>query len=272
MKTARIAMLGALALGLCGCAEIWGFQDFGDAPDASTEDETASGDDGFDATIEAGSPPSANSGEAGDTGGPSDAGNEGEAGCAEGTTLCGGACIPTSNDPNHCGGCTACFPNMNCVASTCVCAANTHQCPGVMGCSSNLSPNSCGPTSCTTCPLLPGGTNACTDSGCGLCFGTNTLCNRDTVDAACVDTHSDPMNCGGCGRGCPDLSDAGGNVPTCISSECVVTCNAGLTPCPDAGPTACVNLSSDPQNCGLCGRRCVHDGGDAGTCMANVCH
>ncbi len=270
MQLNRIALLGAVALSVTGCAGIWGFQDFEPAPDASAEDEPASGDDGFDATIEAATTPVAMPEAAtSDETDASDAGETSESGCVDGMTLCDGGCTDTTRDPYNCGGCMACPESAMCVAGACVCADNFHMCGGM--CSRNSSPNSCGPTSCTPCVAPSGGTNSCTDAGCGLCFGSNTLCNRDTDAAACVDTTSDSANCGTCGKVCHVANDGGTSV--CNVGTCVVTCNTGLTACPTAAPTSCVNVETDIHNCGICGKSCpAHDGGTAATCVDGGCH
>jgi hypothetical protein len=61
----------------------------------------------------------------------------------------------------------------------------------------------------------------------------------------CIDTSSDPANCGGCQTVC-----AQGAV--CANGSCV--CASGSTYCSAIG--ICVDLSSDPNNCGDCGIGC----------------
>jgi hypothetical protein len=71
----------------------------------------------------------------------------------------------------------------------------------------------------------------------------------DACSDSCVDTESDPTNCGGCGTVCP----AGDGSPVCESGECSVLCGAGLSPC----GSSCVDLTTDPNNCGSCGNGCL---------------
>ena len=73
----------------------------------------------------------------------------------------------------------------------------------------------------------------------GVCGAGLTLCGQ-----ACVNTATDPANCGGCSKNC-------GGGATCSGGSC--SCPAGATVC-NGG---CVNTSSDPKNCGSCGRACA---------------
>ena len=76
----------------------------------------------------------------------------------------------------------------------------------------------------------------------------------------CVETSSDPDNCGGCGRRCsPDT--------ICQRGTCADACAEGLTSCQQA----CVDTSSHPQHCGACNNECPVDSVcDLGVCAA-VC-
>jgi hypothetical protein len=69
----------------------------------------------------------------------------------------------------------------------------------------------------------------------------------------CVDTYSDPSNCGSCGVSCQD-----GQI--CSNGACV--CPSGLTLCNGE----CVNLLYNSNNCGSCGNKCV-----LGVCVNGQC-
>jgi hypothetical protein len=85
----------------------------------------------------------------------------------------------------------------------------------------------------------------------GGCAAGSTLCS-----GSCVNTQTDPNNCGGCGVAC-----AAGQ--SCVSGTCTTGCGSPATNC--AGQ--CVNTSYDPNNCGGCGVVCA-----AGqSCVSGAC-
>jgi hypothetical protein len=98
-------------------------------------------------------------------------------------------------------------------------------------------------------------------------------CTLDACDDECVDTQTDPANCGMCGRWCESSAEciAGACVTTC-SDSCdsdaeicvagVCECREGLMPCDGE----CVDMTSDDDNCGLCGRECDDMLCNAGEC------
>jgi hypothetical protein len=84
----------------------------------------------------------------------------------------------------------------------------------------------------------------------GGCFGSEgTCCNQQ-----CVDTDTDPNNCGACGHAC----DPG---VACEDGQC--QCDELQTLC----GTTCVDTSSDNNNCGSCGNAC----GDCEQCEVGTC-
>jgi hypothetical protein len=91
----------------------------------------------------------------------------------------------------------------------------------------------------------------------GLCSGV--LCG-----SFCVDTRSDPRNCGGCGSACPATE-------VCSNSACrpANRCATGLVNCNGS----CVNTQTDLANCGGCGVACTGGAscrGGACTCPLQV--
>lgn len=114
----------------------------------------------------------------------------------------------------------------------------------------------------------------------GSCEPGLTACG-----GACVELYRDPSNCGACGNACPGPCRRGECVESCVSCNghcfdnyandgfnchgCDIVCPAGWTcqtgecttaPC-DEGETACsrscVDLATDGDHCGACGRYCA---------------
>jgi hypothetical protein len=87
----------------------------------------------------------------------------------------------------------------------------------------------------------------CTNGDCdaGSCTAGQVQCG-----AACVDTSTDPSNCGGCGTKC-----SAGQV--CNAGSCgPSSCSNGETSCPADGGAKCTNTKTDSANCGTCGKTC----------------
>lgn len=88
------------------------------------------------------------------------------------------------------------------------------------------------------------------DTGPVGCTGTLTSCG-----GVCVDTRSDPNNCGTCGTSCSGKP--------CSASKCVVMCPTATTNCTGA----CVDTKTDAKNCGACGKTCA----SGQTCTDGAC-
>jgi hypothetical protein len=144
----------------------------------------------------------------------------------------------TAND--SCGSCSLdCGAHGLCVAAgECGCAPGYLNCDGEPGCETSVSdPAHCGSCS-VSCPAnLPtcDGTQ-CTD-GCGGL----TLCG-----GSCVDTATDPENCGGCNKPL-------GENQTCVAGK--PTCAAGFADC-DAAPGCEVDTQTDSAHCSACNKAC----------------
>ncbi|KAK4044984.1 hypothetical protein OUZ56_032390 [Daphnia magna] len=92
-----------------------------------------------------------------------------------------------------------------------------------------------------------------TDSG-AVDSGPSCAAPAKLCGATCVDTQTDPANCGACGKTCP---------VACSGGACVAQCPNGTKSCSGA----CVNTQTDSANCGACGVVCA-----AGkTCNAGAC-
>lgn len=195
--------------------------------------------------------------------------------CASGERLCFGACSNVKDPTVGCSAadCVACDPKNasgpKCVGATggfsCAyesCAAAFLDCDDnkANGCEAPKNDKShCG--ACTT--KCEGGTPLCAPDGAGgftcaaACPGTTTNCAD-----ACVDTMSDVLNCGGCGKQC---SKPGASA-TCKDGKCDYICNAGTKR--DCG-TQCVS-AADPKYCNNC-QPCPALPGTVPSCKSNGC-
>jgi len=87
------------------------------------------------------------------------------------------------------------------------------------------------------------------DAG-NACNAGYTSCN-----SVCVDTKSDPMNCGTCGNTCP---------VACSNGACVTACPDPTSNCSGA----CVDLKTNNDHCGDCATSCTTQGK---TCTNGSC-
>ena len=173
--------------------------------------------------------------------------SDGECGieCGMGTELCDNRCVDTDTDRFHCGGCgTECAAGELCSDGACSmnCGGGTPTLCGDRCVDTMTDANFCG-ADVATCAggEICAAAETCEGGECTLiCGGGTTAC-----DAECVDTDTNPDNCGACGILCGDSE-------VCDAGECVSRCGGGTTECDGA----CVNLDSDPGNCGACGTEC----------------
>ncbi len=183
-----------------------------------------------------------------DTGG---SGTGGEAPTCPGNLLeCGGVCVDTDFNPDHCGDCDSpCGAGDVCSQGTCSfeCNGGTTECNGLCF-DTNLDPEHCG-----DCVTACGAGEVCSAGMCGLsCTGGTTECN-----GLCVDTDVDPEHCGDCTTVC-------GAGEVCSGGNCGLECTGGTTECSGS----CVDTDVDPEHCGdcitVCGAGEVCSGGDCG--------
>ena len=189
--------------------------------------------------------------------------------CAVGLTDCGGFCVDLFSDGDNCGACgNVCpyYPEIfNCEGGVCVppsCAPLTN-CGGL--CADLLSDS----LHCGACGVACAAGQACQF---GVCTASSAAppssltCAPGLTDCFnfCVDLSFDPNNCGACGIAC----SSGG---ICTFGVCsvgggeqgeAVACAPGLVACGGF----CVDISTDPSNCGACGAVCV-DSCQGGACF-----
>lgn len=120
-------------------------------------------------------------------------------------------------------------------------------------CASYVGATCCDATQCLTCA------NARCASACGggqTCQQGVCQCSTGQTrgNGQCVNTGSDPNNCGSCGATCP--RDA-----TCVAGTC--TCPALKVVC----GADCVDTQTDPNHCGACQNKCA----DGQLCQTGTC-
>ncbi|XXX77987.1 MXAN_6577-like cysteine-rich protein [Sorangium sp. So ce134] len=193
--------------------------------------------------------------------------------CDDGLAMCGGSCVDTQADPDHCGGCdSVCASGQRCETGACVGDDMGDGGSDGGGNGGVEDPDSSGGTGGALCaPGLEPCSGGCVDldinphhcGGCGqecpagqLCEGGACRCDAglDACDGGCADLKRDPLHCGACDVRC-------GYNEACVDGECL--CNEGLTDCGGR----CVDLASNPAHCGACGAAC----GSGLVCQAGAC-
>jgi len=99
-----------------------------------------------------------------------------------------------------------------------------------------------------------GGAGGSGGSGGAACTGpSEVLCND-----VCVDTQTDPANCGDCGKDCDTLPNVEPGSATCEAGLCVITtCVADQADCDQDSSNGCETNTTTGQNCGACGTVCA---------------
>lgn len=203
---------------------------------------------------------------------PDDATPPDAASCADGTLLCGVACIDPLTDPAHCGSCSPCGAVTN-AAATCADGVCGFACEsGYLDCDTDAD-NGCevdalsDPASCggcgRSCPIRFGTTARCTGGMCTYdCGGGLSDCDGDPANGCETNTTSDPLRCGSCSP-CA-LRD--GSEVSCVAGACVYACAPGRGDCDGDPASGCeVDLAS-PPTCGSCGATCTAPPGASATC------
>ena len=95
----------------------------------------------------------------------------------------------------------------------------------------------------------PGG--SCVE-GCDLDAGKTCPTGKSCCDNLCIDTRSDPLNCGSCENVCVTTN----GTPRCSSGNCAWTCASGFAHCQSGNTGSETNIRTDVTRCGSCTRNC----------------
>jgi len=91
----------------------------------------------------------------------------------------------------------------------------------------------------------------CDDPVPETCNGEDDDCDGETDEDFDLDT--DPDNCGGCERTCPEVPHGS---PGCAGGGCAVSCDSGRGDCDGVYDTGCETDLTSPDSCGGCGVVC----------------
>jgi hypothetical protein len=113
---------------------------------------------------------------------------------------------------------------------------------------------------------------ACSGGVCQFeaCHSRYADCNNDLTDG-CETPITTVGNCDGCGISCFEVPNSRA---LCREGECRLACASGYADCDGIYFNGCEqNISTDPDNCGACGRACAaHEGCVRRACTTATCH
>jgi hypothetical protein len=179
-----------------------------------------------------------------------------------GQTNCYYYCADLRHSPMACGACNRyCRSGDYCRDGLCYIVGSKKGTPPLVDPAIPAGPQALAPTD----PTVDGALAASPDSQ-ALAPADVAPCPPGQVDCGggCVDTESDPLNCGECGFTCgADPCVGGVCIPPADDAPPAPSCPEGQVVC---GGGACTDLLTDPVNCGACGVTCGAD-----PCVGGMC-
>ena len=196
---------------------------------------------------------------------------------------CDGKCADRFNDAANCGACgkvcdTVANANSGCVNGSCavtMCKAGFGDCDtkAANGCESDVTSDLAHCGACgTPCAKAPNTTVKCEASKCVYeCVADFADCDANQQNGCETSTSTNPKNCGGCGKTCPDLPNAA--TVACSAGACIVeTCSQNFSDCNKNPGDGCeANITADANNCAGCGKRCPAVMNGSPGCAASSC-
>jgi hypothetical protein len=197
--------------------------------------------------------------------------------CGPDQACCDGVCTTLTSDQD----CGRCGTNLQPPWKCCVPQGSTRGFQAIIGSEDHCQDcfDECGPPSLGCCPPDQAhATNYCdpgpTTQHCGWCDQARSCVGREvccrTPGAAkppqfhCADLVTSDKDCGTCGNACAAGRRCDGGTCVCLRSQtpCGRTLPSGPEACCSGGRAStccsgrCVNIDTDPRNCGACGTVC----------------
>ncbi len=174
--------------------------------------------------------------------------------CTGDAVCCGMTCAQLQSSFENCGACgNECAPGQLCTAGVCT-----------------GDPIDAGPQDTSTEDTGGGGECSPPCSDTAICCGNRCVSNM--VPGGDGRTDSSFQNCGACGNACDSNTasrcgiNAGGSVPACLCGD-ANACTGGRECAISEGTFRCIDVNTDPANCGAIGNSC----GQGESCVGGTC-